>query len=150
MLSNNDLHSALRSTSSRHDALVKKFNEFDRLVEATVTPEQFSIPNIEFERELAARNGFALTFAGRKIYFIFRSGITSPNTTVRGHVDCYLSPDFPREEVDHLGGFSFKPNGETDMQDPETEDQLFLDWDESALHISLHFIHESLLLDVER
>ena len=54
------------------------------------------------------------------------------------------------QEVDHLGGFSFKPNGETDMQDPETEDQLFLDWDESALHISLHFIHESLLLDVER
>lgn len=142
MLTWNQLHLRLEGASNRHAQLAAKFQSFAKFIEEQVTAEHFHIKGISASLQLD-KGYFTTTFAGRTVRYTF-SSTTSENGTLIGTVACDLLKEHPEKTLISVGGFTFTPNGQTNLKDPEDGDPIIIDSDTPALYVGLHFIHESL------
>lgn len=144
MLKRNSLHQVLESASDRHRQLAAQFEVFARHISEQVTQPNFHIKNIGCELCLE-QAFFEMTFAGRNLRFTFASSYTGEGGALVGRVKCYLRQDFPQLSILEIGEFTFKGNGTSSLNDPESGDALNVCDDLSALYIALNYLHQSLV-----
>lgn len=143
MLKYGQLHDALTSASRRHDELRKRFGEFTKQVESQLNADAFPIKGITVTPSTDYA-GFSVAFAGRDLRFVFTSKHNG-SSVLRGVVTCFISRNIPETKLIQVGEFSFDGRGKSDLNDPEDNEGLQIDYDLSAIYMALHFVHESLV-----
>jgi hypothetical protein len=143
VLTNNQLHETLAAVSRRHNDLKAQFADFANLIEARFTKPDFFVKGITVKPVLDS-NYIEVGFAGRMLHFVFSSFIADPDGALVGLVHCYLVLDVPEKKLMPLRGFSFKPDGESDILNPEDGRPLCISSDTTAIYLALHLINESL------
>jgi hypothetical protein len=143
MLSFNDLENDIASVSRDHIQLKALFEEFANNF-IRQFPTQFSyIKHVEtlinFDDDY-----FEVAFAGRTLRFKFKSLLVKDDG-LKGSIICCRMPSFPQEEPEQLGTVTFDTSGQTNMVEPERQRVLYVKSTISAIHIVLHFMHESML-----
>ena len=130
------IRNRLTGTSTRYAALQNTFTNFALLIEAKI-PASYG----ELGIVIKPRNEygfFTATFAGHTLFFVFTT--SSLNELLQGRVNCYLQRDFPDTARILIGGFTFKPNGETDLKDADNDDMMDISTGFGAIAVTLHFI----------
>lgn len=142
MLKWKSLHQVLETASDRHRDLAARFEVFAKNISEQVTQPNFYIKGIGCALYLE-QAFFEMSFAGRNLRFTFTSGTGDGGVQV-GRVRCHLKRDFPQVSISEIGEFTFKRNGESNLNDPESGDVLNVDSDIAALYIALNYLYESL------
>lgn len=142
MLTWEQLHQNLARAAKRHQQLHALFVQFGNHVADQVSATDFHIKGIHAACD-AEQGTLTVTFASRMLLFAFSSA-QGESGALTGKVDVYLVRKLPTQEFDHIGGFVFDGNGQSDVVEPGEKDRLHIDYDTAALYIALHFVHGSL------
>ena len=143
MLTNGQLHEILAAVSLRHNSLKAKFAEFAKHLETALPKDDYLVKGISVKTVLES-DYVELRFAGRVLKFVFTSLVPEAQHKLVGSVQCYLVVDTPERKLVEVGGFTFKPSGESDIKPPPDNDPIHVNFDTSALYIALNLIHEAL------
>lgn len=145
MLTENELLTALTTTSRQHITLAAKYSDFaDNLEHA------FGSPNSAMKglsvRRIPDTTNVDINFVGISLRLVFSTAIRKeePNRNI-GIVRCYSLETYPEEKSVDVGGFTFKPNGDSDLIDPSEDEPLNITHQRSAWHIGMHLIHAALI-----
>lgn len=141
MLTNGQLHDAVATNSRRYADLKAKFAEFTTIVSTNLTRPDFPVRAITVKPMLDA-NLVEIGFAGRTLQLYFSAAIPEESQMLMGSVQAYIVRKLPKEESVHVDGFSFKPNGESNIK--IEGDLLYVTWDLGAIYLALHLLNESL------
>ncbi|MGL4249770.1 MAG: hypothetical protein ACRCR1_03790 [Aeromonas sp.] len=145
MLTDNELLTVLTTTSRQHITLIAKYSEFTENLE-----HAFGSPNSAMKglsvRCIPDSTTVDINFVGISLRLVFSTSIRKeePNRTI-GIVRCYSLETYPEEKSVDVGGFTFKPNGDSDLIDPSEDEPLNITHQRSAWHIGMHLIHEALI-----
>ncbi|MGS4906618.1 hypothetical protein ACVDHI_00425 [Aeromonas sp. 25-248] len=145
MLTEDELRTALITTSRQHITLTAKYSEFAENLE-----HAFGSPNSEMKglsvRRIPDTSTIEINFVGISLRLIFSTVIRKeePNRNI-GIVRCYSLETYPEEKSVEVGGFTFKPNGDSDLIDPAEDEPFNITHHRSAWHIGMHLIHQALI-----
>lgn len=145
MLTEDELCTALITTSRQHITLTAKYFEFAENLE-----HAFGSPNSEMKglsvRRISNATTVGINFVGISLRFVFSTAISKeePNSAI-GIVRCYSLETYPEEKSVDVGGFTFKPNGDSDLIAPSEGKPLNITYQRSAWHIGMYLIHQALI-----
>jgi hypothetical protein len=137
------LHKSLDKASTQHTILTSKFKEFAFFTKDCMQSPRISNHNIIASLQHLDKGYFTTSYAGRIVSFVFASCLDEFGTMV-GVVKCYLQKDFPECKQIEIGEFIFDEEGHTNLKLPNEDAKISIANDFGTLHITLHFIHESL------
>ena len=132
----------LATVEKKHQQMAKKFAEFSGFVSSELTASNFLIKGI-LVTPADTSDQFSVSFAGRTIHFAFSVAMPGDSTTV-GRISCFLEKFLPKAELEQIGSFSFKSDGETSEKDAQDEDPIYLDHPNGASAIAMHYLNVAL------
>lgn len=142
MLVSRNLSDSLNATSRHYATLKTKFAEFVKHLEnglghpGSILEELSVAPSLD-------TNQVDINFVGRAFRLVFSVAIAEQEHRPIGVVRCYSFVEYPEKKLIDTCGFTFKPNGESNLKDSDN-DWLYVDHDWAARCICMHLIHESL------
>lgn len=145
MLTENELLTALTTTSRQHITLTAKYSEFAENLEHAFGSPRSEMKGLSVKRTPDTAT-VGIDFVSISLRLVFSTVIRKeePNRTI-GIVRCYSLETYPEEKSVDIGGFTFKPNGDSDLIDPSEDEPLNITHQRSAWHIGMHLIHEALI-----
>lgn len=144
VLKSGDLYDSLMAASSHYATLKTRFSEFVGHIEEGLGQSDSLVKGILVNSSLDT-NQVEISFVGMTFQLVFSVAITESLHRPIGVVRCYSLVKHPEEKLIETCNFTFKPNGESDLNDPSDNDSLYVNHDWAARYIGLHLIHESLV-----
>jgi hypothetical protein len=139
MLTNGELWAALEATSRRFRDLKKQFEEFAMSVQGHLMDQESPLKPLKVTYAKDA-NHFEIAFADRTFDFVFSLTTPAGQKSVVGSVQAYSKVDIPEKKITHIGGFTFRPNGEADMK--YGTDPIYITAPTGGSYLVLHFLNE--------
>jgi len=134
-------HYAIKS-SSRYLTLKKRFTEFSSTIQQQADNDSWEVKGLSASISPEG-NHLLVEFAGRKIRFEFTARM-GENDVLRGQVDACLLPSSDQPNPQIISSFTFTGQGETNLFDPEENENLTLTDYRGAIHIVLDTVLEAL------
>ena len=144
VLKNGDLYDALAGTSRHYITLKSKFNEFVGHFAKGFEQSDALIKGISVNASTDT-DQVDIVFVGMTLRLVFSVAITESLHRPVGIIRCYSLVNYPEAKLIETCNFTFKPNGESNLNDATDNDPLYVNNQWSARYIGLHLIHESLV-----
>ncbi|MND58715.1 hypothetical protein D3C80_498840 [compost metagenome] len=142
MLKNAELHNSLEAISRQHIVLKAKFIEFVEHIESSFGEFNPPIKGLSVKRTLDT-NHVDIGFVDKTFRLVFSMTTTEQLSHPLGVVRCYSIEEYPEKTLIDTGGFTFMPNGQSNLENPSEEGQLYIHFVGDAINIGLHLVHES-------
>lgn len=142
MLVSSNLSNSLQATSRHYANLKKNFAEFVASLEEGLGHPNSIVEGLSVKPNLDI-NQAEITFVGRSFRLVFSVAIAEEKYRPIGVVRCYSLVEYPETTLIDTGGFTFKPNGESNLKDSDN-DWLYVNHDWAARCIGMYLVHEAL------
>ncbi|MGE6134884.1 hypothetical protein [Aeromonas salmonicida] len=143
MLNNVELHETLAAISRYHTTLKAQFSTFVESLESSLGQADFFVKGISVTPKID-EDQVEIDFVGRTLRLVFSVVLTEELRRPLGIIRCYALVEHPEKNLIETGDIKFKPNGESDLEDPSDNDVFYINHDSGARYIGLHFIFEAL------
>lgn len=142
MYSNDSLRQELNIFSAQHEELKANFLEFTKYIQnLEATPEYLKHLSVVQNSDLDL---FEVNFAGKRVVFHFSSTRSDEKGMLNGVVKYYNYLSFPEEKHLHLGEFTFRRNGETNLTYGPEEDNRYITHEDSAIYIVMSSLNKAI------
>lgn len=142
MLVSSNLSDSLQATSRHYANLKKNFAEFVESLEKGLGQPNSIVEGLSVKPNLDITQ-VEIAFVGRAFQLVFSVAIAEEKHRPIGVVRCYSLVEYPEKKVIDTGGFTFKPNGESNLKDSDN-DWLYVNHDWAARCIGMYLVHEAL------
>lgn len=136
------VYESLQNASHRFKALKQNFDEYTRLTQQHITDGNALVNGITLA--VLKPDVIEIQFLERVFHLVFTVHIPTGKSHLVGIVRIYSVERYPEKEMIDCGGFEFLPDAKTNLINPDNDEAFYINWDQSAIDITLHLLREAL------